>query len=539
MKKRSSKKKRNQRDGGTGMSSFLDDDTICPSPPNKNITSFNIPDGVETIEDYTFQDCLLQSITIPESVTFIGKDAFKGCRHLKKITFIVRNINNSNESFNFKRENNIILYGTLKYWKLIGDIEKVKRLEYIITRLLGDYEFRYEFSDLTNPRLEKERIEFTIKKAVAPKDKNITSIEIPEGVEIIDNDTFKDFKLLQSIIISESVTFIGNSAFYGCSSLKSIKISENVTFIGNSAFYCCSSLKSIIITEGVTSIGQRAFSGCKALESIKILGRVTSIGERAFSSCSSLKSIIIPEGVTSIGQRAFSDCEALKSIKIPESVTNISSDTFSGCKALESIIISESVTFIGENAFYDCSSLKSIKIPGVTHIEIWAFENCKALESITISKDLSIKNNSFYGCEKLKVIHISLPDNKQLHFKKLNYEKTIQYFPFNDDEKSKSIVTKLFNSIVTPPFYQEFNFEYYNKDYEMLSKLIQKDKKKEVVLSYNNIDLPVVVNDIIKEFDGNKKKKRSSKRKRRSSKKKRSSKKRRSSKKKRSSKRNK
>ena len=57
-----------------------------------SLTSINIPDGVTTIEDYTFAFCTsLKSITIPSSVVTIGDNPFIGCHadlHNKSKAFV-------------------------------------------------------------------------------------------------------------------------------------------------------------------------------------------------------------------------------------------------------------------------------------------------------------------------------------------------------------------------------------------------------------------------------------------------------------------
>ena len=60
--------------------------TKCRMSGKENVT-VTIPDGVTSIGKEAFFDCgLLQSITIPDSVTSIGKEAFWGCDALKSIT---------------------------------------------------------------------------------------------------------------------------------------------------------------------------------------------------------------------------------------------------------------------------------------------------------------------------------------------------------------------------------------------------------------------------------------------------------------------
>jgi hypothetical protein len=84
---------------------------------------------------------------------------------------------------------------------------------------------------------------------------------------------------------------IGVGAFNYCKSLVSIDIPNGVTVIEKETFYNCSALQSINIPNSVTAIGQEAFSNCISLTSITIPNSVISIGEKAFHDCNSLKSV--------------------------------------------------------------------------------------------------------------------------------------------------------------------------------------------------------------------------------------------------------
>ena len=252
-----------------------------------------------------FRDCKnLTSITIPDSVTYIGEYTFSGCSSLTSVT-----VDKNNTTY--KSENNCILSKDGK------------------TLNLG-----------------------------------CKSSIIPNSVTSIGNSAFSGRSSLTSITIPNSVTSIGKSAFGGCSSLKSVTIPDGVTSIGEYTFSGCSSLKSITIGNGVTSISDYAFRGCSSLTSITIGNGVTSIGKKAFSGCSSLKSVTIPDGVTSIGYMAFNECDSLTSITIGNGVTSIGYMAFFGCSSLKSVTIGNGVTFISEKAFYSCNSLTSITYKG-------------------------------------------------------------------------------------------------------------------------------------------------------------------------------
>ena len=166
-----------------------------------------------------------------------------------------------------------------------------------------------------------------------PAGKQADAYKVPQGIQQI-GDYALYCASLTSIELPDGVTNIGNKVFSGCSSLTSIELPDGVTSIGNQAFSGCSSLTSIELSDSVTSIGIDAFRRCKALTNIVIPDSVTSIGAGAFSICLALTDIIIPDSVTSIEFYTFYHCEALKNVTIPESVTYIDSGAFEGCDNL-------------------------------------------------------------------------------------------------------------------------------------------------------------------------------------------------------------
>lgn len=96
--------------------------------------------------------------------------------------------------------------------------------------------------------------------------------------------------------------------------ITSINIPDGTTIIGDYAFYGCYGLTSITIPNSVTDIGQSVFRYCNDLTEVTIGNSVTSIGDYAFSRCSDLTSVIIGNSVTTIGDNAFQGCTVLKSI---------------------------------------------------------------------------------------------------------------------------------------------------------------------------------------------------------------------------------
>jgi len=98
--------------------------------------------------------------------------------------------------------------------------------------------------------------------------------------------------------------------------ITTLNIPDGVTTIRDYTFYYCDMLEEVTIPEGVTSIGKSAFCRCSSLEEVTIPNSVTNIGKYAFEYCDGLTSITIPSSVTSIGDDAFYYCSGLTSVTI-------------------------------------------------------------------------------------------------------------------------------------------------------------------------------------------------------------------------------
>jgi len=148
-----------------------------------------VPNGVTDITQ-NFRCGNIESIKLPQSVTYIYPLAFSGCEKLKVIE-----VDSNNTTF--------------------------KTVDGVL----------YSF-DETN-------------LLAYPAGKLDKSFIIPDGVTSIGNSAFYNCTSLNSVTIGNGVTSIGDQAFSYCDSLTSVTIGNGVTSIGNSAFYRCTSLTSI------------------------------------------------------------------------------------------------------------------------------------------------------------------------------------------------------------------------------------------------------------------------------------------------------
>ena len=301
----------------------------------------------------------LKSITIPESVTSIGEDAFYNTAYY-----------NDEE----KWENGVLYIGT--------HLIRAK------TSINGTYTI-------------KDGTKCIASSAFYECD-NLKSITMPESVTTMGSGVFWKCKKLENVVLSSNLTSIESWTFYQCDILSNIIIPDSVTLIGSSAFAYCNKLKTVQMGKGVNTIGGKAFYECNSLTSIEIPNSVETIGDEVFWNCYNLERINIGSGVTSISREAFYNCIALKSVYIidiaawcniafshtsanplgraenfylnnelltqlviSKTVTMINAYAFLYCQTITSVIIPSSVKIIDHDAFY-CSNVTSVYYEGTT-----------------------------------------------------------------------------------------------------------------------------------------------------------------------------
>lgn len=214
-----------------------------------NLESIIIPESVNTIYPYAFFDCSnLETVSIPESVERIGVRVFDGCKALKKAEF--------------------------------ASVESLCKMD------LGyrDYyhSFKVDNAESSNPLYYAHHL--------FVKGKEITDLVIPNEIVRINDYAFAGCEHIKTVTMY-GVKTIGNSAFRGCSSLESInKINEKVAML-----------------YGVKSIGDYAFCGCKSLGVIYIPESVKGIGDNAFLGCknATIYRVVSPESQWTYSEKRF------------------------------------------------------------------------------------------------------------------------------------------------------------------------------------------------------------------------------------------
>ena len=327
----------------------------------------------------------IQSVTIPESVTSIGKSAFEHCSKLDSLT--IKGVATSIGAYAFASCTSLTSLSLVGNFQTIGD----SAFAYCgMTSLTTDADItsigEYAFSHCTS----------------------LTSLSLTGSVQTIGYQAFACCTSLTSLSLTGDIQKIGDYAFGYCSSLYTATLSKNLTSIGTYAFEYCTSLNSIEIPGKVTEIGDYAFIDA-GLTSVTIDEGVKSTGAYMFYKCGNLTTVTLPESLTTIADGSFAFCSNLDHVKIPARVTCIGDGAFSNCTSLSDITLQDGVKTIGADAFFYCRELTSITLPGsVTDIGKEAFYYCDELASITIPENVkTINPDTFYWCSSLK--DITLP----------------------------------------------------------------------------------------------------------------------------------
>ena len=205
---------------------------------------------VEELGDYTlYENTEVTKVTIPDSITAIGRSTFFGCTSLKEYA-----VDSGNEAF--KAQDGCLMSGD--GIKFLGLPTGLKKTEFTVpdgVRALGPSAF-----------------------AVC---KELKKINLPDTLELIDFYCFAECESLNNVVLPEKTADLEMFAFTGCTSLTDITFPEGLTEIGAGAFFSCTSLKEVTFPKSLTTIGQCAFVST-GFDEVEIPVYVQDIGYSAF-----------------------------------------------------------------------------------------------------------------------------------------------------------------------------------------------------------------------------------------------------------------
>ena len=159
---------------------------------------------------------------------------------------------------------------------------------------------------------------------------NVTSVYMPDSVEILNTDAFRNYANLTALDTSNIVK-VGDQAF-GHSGVEELDFPKLKAFTGGGTFIECSKLRRVSIGQPISFIPTNNFINCTNLETFECVS-FERVDASCFQGCTKFKTFTPPEGLKIIGNWAFRN-SGLEYVDLPKSCTTIEQLAFNGCNNL-------------------------------------------------------------------------------------------------------------------------------------------------------------------------------------------------------------
>lgn len=392
---------------------------------DRDITAVTLPDGLTSIGDNAFRGCTqLTSIVIPDSVTDVGAYCFYGCTALESATLSANLYDLSNRVFEgCSSLGNVVIPDSVQYiysgafWNCVSmtQINIPKNVSYIDAGAFGASS-DYSETKLASITVAEGNEDFSIVDGMLVHTNTQQLLAYPGG------------RTDESVTIPEGIVHIALHAFSLSDSLKSVTVPDHVKTIDESAFHYCSALETVILEEGVKTIGGFAFRECCRLTSITIPESVDNIGNHVFAlgydeDLGEVHTVVV---TTPSGSYAEEWCLA-NGVMLSEGMERFVEGNYVFTKFHDTLLLTKymgseaevvipataggmNLTLIGKSAFFNNNSLRSVTVPeGVKTIGAEAFYACKNLHTVNLPSTLESIGDYAFG-EDWEIVSLTLPD---------------------------------------------------------------------------------------------------------------------------------
>lgn len=249
---------------------------------------------------------------------------------------------------------------------------------------------------------------------------NLSSFSIPNSITKIEDNSFENWENLTSITIGGNVTHIGNNAFTNCTNLNRVTINTSLSFIGDTAFSGCGNLTTLASNNSNMPYEKYIyFSEPQSVKRFVIPDSITSIQAECFFKWTKLEYISLPQSITYIGT-IFNDNNNLttlicgtssilslftysyyatetettyiashhvipKTLKEVYLLNDLEDNCFSGMKYLEKVHLPASVSSFGSQTFSGCSRLTNVYMSTDSDWTITTSNNTEIIPQATMN----------------------------------------------------------------------------------------------------------------------------------------------------------
>ena len=283
---------------------FGNDESLLPS----SLKTLKISENTKNICDgFAHSIQSIENLYIPKKVESIGAESFTFMESLKNIYFDAKNCTTTEGNMiQVFHANSNCKKITLTIGKNVESLaNELFHLSFVEKVIFEENSSLKTIGDLTFA-------------ATA-----ITEITLPNTIETIGASAFSA-NAFAEFVLPETLTYLGAYCFADCINLTNINIPNGITVIEDGLFSQCYSLTNVTIPENATFIGTESFAGTGIVE-IVIPDKVENIAPWAFAGAKSLFKITLGKNLQTIDSCAFTNC----SLSLIYNLSKINIEAFS------------------------------------------------------------------------------------------------------------------------------------------------------------------------------------------------------------------
>ena len=191
-------------------------------------------DGLDGIGSSAFSSSGLTTVTLPNSLTYLGDYAFSGCKDLASIS-IGTGITE-------------IPYNCFTGCNALTSVDLPEH----VTSIGGG---AYSYCN------------------------GLVSITLPDHIQTVGASAFASCSNLEEVVIPDNVTTLGTGAFQYDGKLEYVQIGKGITTLEKDLFNSCESLSSVELSEGLTAVKAFVFENCSSLKTVTFPSTLTTLSE--------------------------------------------------------------------------------------------------------------------------------------------------------------------------------------------------------------------------------------------------------------------
>ncbi|KAK8838471.1 beta-1,3-glucan linked protein [Tritrichomonas musculus] len=372
----------------------------------------------------------VKEVTIPPCIRHIGSHSLANCELLEKVEFsddsklktigISAFQNCSLETITLpKQVTRIFMYG-------FAYSDKIKSIKFSELFTIDGYCFSW--SNLTSLTIPSSVGEFKEGWCCGTE----SLVDITVFSTSMRNITYFDDKFI--LAKSDPSNDVFDVLIFARRDVKEAKIPSFIKTIENYAFDCCKSLQSVIFEENsqLKTLGQYAFSG-SSMRKIDLPQSLTKIDEGCFTYCENLEELNFSKDSELVSfERSLFSYSSLKKLTIPSNIANIDEGcwmTTTNIKKIDiflnknekNILYFDDKFILGKSdhssdvfdvLIFARRDIKEAKIPSfIKRIESFSFDECKQLQRVTFAEDSELKSIGQAAFAGSSIEQIFIPDN--------------------------------------------------------------------------------------------------------------------------------